>query len=437
MNRLSEYVWVFLILGCLGCRKESGEGQCLIRVESEAGDTKSILDGAAGWDERISEICLFSYESGSGLLEQVVYATGSTATLSYNPRLSHELYVLANLGDLTGAAPLHASDMASFRCTVPSLATMREKGMPMCRKAPLPTDGTALRLRRLLSRLVVSVQADEMEEDLVPDGLYVRQAAGALYPFRTGGSAVLSAEDLASEADQALFPSGGPLILYVPENRQGDLLEADTDSMDKSRSNPRLSGGAYCTYLELLTEKRGTDGVGGDLTYRFFPGENPRCNFDLEGGKSYEIALRLTWNGMFVDGNWKVTRENWNDRRTLLLSLSEDGPFSENLSLEMVSGTSRTLYLRCASPEGSHQEGGWRVRDNDGMGVLPGGSSASCSAICVSVPYSLALPGSEKQIDFTTREGLLTASARIRILSPSSSFSFATPDDAGAGTNTY
>lgn len=47
MNRLSEYVWVFLILGCLGClgcRKESGEGQCLIRVESEAGETKSILD---------------------------------------------------------------------------------------------------------------------------------------------------------------------------------------------------------------------------------------------------------------------------------------------------------------------------------------------------------------------------------------------------------
>ena len=426
-----------LLLACAGCQKESGEARCLVRAEAEGSGTKSVLDAADAWDERISEMSLFSYDTRLGRLEQAVYVRGNTAPVTYDRSVGHELYVLANLGDLTGQAPLYAADMASFRCDVPGLSVMQEKGMPLCRKAPLPTDGSPLSLRRLMARLVVSLRTDEMADDLSPEGLYVRQAAGALYPFRSGGSAVLSTGDLASEADQATFPSDGPLVLYVPENRQGNLLNDNTDSMDKSWSNPKLSGGNLCTYLELQSEKRGADGVGGDLTYRFFPGGNPRCNFDLEGGKSYQIALTLTWNGMFVEDNWKVSRENWNDRRSLQLSLSESGPFTDNLALEMTAGSSRTVYLRCAAPEGVHQASLWQVLQADGMVVQPGASTGNSSAVKITVPYSLALPGSEKQVVFTTREGRLSASARIQILSPSSSFTITSPDIVGSGSNIY
>ena len=138
-----------LLLACAGCRKESGEARCLVRAEAEGSETKSVLDAADAWDERISEMSLFSYDTRRGRLEQAVYVRGNTVPVTYDRSVGHELYVLANLGDLTGQAPLYAADMAGFRCDVPGLSVMQEKGMPLCRKAPLPTDGSPLSLREL------------------------------------------------------------------------------------------------------------------------------------------------------------------------------------------------------------------------------------------------------------------------------------------------
>ncbi len=190
----------------------------------------------------------------------------------------------------------------------------------------------------------------------------VRRAARAVFPFEDGGSSAKSADDLNADVSDWQTVADGyddlseTLTLYIPENMQGDLLDANSNPWDKSESNSGLDA-SLCTYITVEGFKDGeVDGVEGDFVYRFFPGENDVRNFDLQGNMVYEITLELTWDGMYVDDNWKVEKSNWSDSRSIQVSTSEDHGYARNATLTLMHGAEDVPVYIYFSPHGEEYE---------------------------------------------------------------------------------
>ena len=93
------------------------------------------------------------------------------------------------------------------------------------------------------------------------------------------------------------------IVLYIAENRQGT-------GSGSSQAGKRPASGreSLVTYLEYTATKSGaSDGLSGNMTYRVYLGENETNNFDVVRDHVYEATLELSWNGLFYEGDWRVT----------------------------------------------------------------------------------------------------------------------------------
>ena len=427
---MKSLAYLFIPLFCLlSCVNESRTGEVLILTRLD-GAAKSRLIHDENGLEKVNEVCCFAYDSRNGLLETTVYQRGNSFSLSLDKNAGHRLYVLANLGDQCSMAPVRMDGMSDYSCPVPAIREMSRGGLPMCGAIDLErgSDGSEIRLRRLMARLVVNIRTDSEfggSGAVNAQDIKVLQCPNVFYPFSVGGSSARRAEEVsltAWDSESLLFSGADNIELFVPENCQGDLLGSGVSQMEKSLSNPELDAvkGALCTYIEVEADKNNSgDGVSGNLTYRFFPGNGSAKNFDLAGGYAYYIDLILSWNGMFVEGNWKVSRENWTDERSLLVSGEADGPYSAKLNLELPPGTiGQKHYLRFSPlSDGTHSAEGWTMsKEGEGLEaeILSNGSSYAC--IGVSLDENLSI-GSTKSILYKTKEGRHLAKVNI-VLSP-------------------
>lgn len=419
---------LFPLLILVSCSRGNEEEKTLFQVE-----VPDVLKGQLNLGETqlsaVNQLTCFAYNTTSGMLETVSHENGDSFCLSLDKRAAHKIYVLANLGNLCDAAPLRETEMQLFSCAVPSLATISTGGVPMCGSVYLPAgEGSArISLRRLMSRFFISVKYGDTylgSANLRPRNIKVRQSAKVFYPFAGGGSAVKNTDEVTDTGgDEALFPlsSGNCVELFIPENCQGDLLSSDPLQMDKSMSNPELGTekGYLCSYIEVYADKiNGGDGISGEVTYRFFPGNGSARNFDIRGGYAYYIDLVLSWNGMFVEGNWKVERGNWLDERSLGVCASENGIYGNELTLQLPPGAyGHKHYLRFSPlSDGHHSAEGWSLSDENGpvrASILSQGSSFA--AIGVSIDAG-AQTGSRGSIVYSTPEGRHKAKVNVDIV---------------------
>ena len=111
------------------------------------------------------------------------------------------------------------------------------------------------------------------------------------------------------------------LVLYVPENMQGDLLRGNDDP---ARKNADVLGkvSALCTYLEVdFSMAKRIMGIGGTLKYRFYPGSDHVSNFDVKGGRSYSMTLVPSFdNALNLSACWKLDNTGWSDDRSVSFS---------------------------------------------------------------------------------------------------------------------
>ena len=128
-----------------------------------------------------------------------------------------------------------------------------------------------------------------------------------------GGSRALTAEevmdgDYASAGDlNTLNTTGEGIHFYTLENRQGTLLPQVTDPWQKIPDN--LSNGNLCTYIEVNASFRQGFFYSGNVTYRFYLGQDSTTNFDIIRNNDMSVLLTLSGDN-FGEGqqniSWKV-----------------------------------------------------------------------------------------------------------------------------------
>ncbi len=388
---------------------------------SEPG-TRSVLT-SSGIEDRISHATVAAYDSRTGMLADIVHS-GTSPSLTLSTGCTYNIYVIANLGDLTSSFPVQESQVASMRCPLKSYSSMNSVGIPMAGKVTTPwRSGIILGIRRLMAKAVITVRHSDMsaggsDRAFSNTVVKVHRAAAAVYPFAAGGSAARSSADISTgEAEYQTVSDGyaatsESLVLYIPENMQGTLLSGNTDQWNKSESNGSLDA-SLCTYISLEGVKDGTvDGVAGDFTYRFFPGGDNSRNFDLQGNKVYDISMVLTWNGMYVTDNWKVEKSGWSDTRMIGVSTSRDGGYTSSASLVLARGSDRVPVYVFYSPHGMRYEteesGGTAHHLDRGWVFMPKYSPSDGSTVTTSKANTSEYSGTYMSTGFVSHDAYRT-----------------------------
>ncbi len=344
----------------------------VVAAEDFSVSTRSVLPETAAFENMITDVTLLAYDNDSGCLIGSLYSSSSELAISLPKEKNYRIVVFANMGDQTGNASSRMSDLESFRYTVLNYSQLKGLGIPMVCDMVTPWKSSlTVSLRRLMAKLVVKVDKSDIstmggggETSFSNSHISVSRIARTLHPLATGGSRALSEEELfqGEDIEYDTFSSttadiSNELVLYVPENRQGNLLPDNGNAMDKSESNTGLAGEELCTYIIHKGHKNGsTDGVSGNIVYKFFPGADNLGSFDLEGGKRYDITLRLTWNGMYTEGNWKVKKSDWIDSREISVSLFRDRAYSGSCSVALAQGSTDVPVYIYYSPSGLDYE---------------------------------------------------------------------------------
>ncbi len=153
----------------------------------------------------------------------------------------------------------------------------------------------------------------------------IRQANGSIVP--------LNVPNMLYDADNAIDADGDPSMtnahkktytFYVPENLQGDLLTTDDPNLKNLENGELEPVKGLLTYLEFKGTVNPSNayaaqiGYTGDFTYRFCLGNDNCKNFDVVGGRCYDITLNFTVNSLFnPEAEWKVSSDSFLDGRVV------------------------------------------------------------------------------------------------------------------------
>ncbi|MBP3794516.1 MAG: DUF4906 domain-containing protein [Bacteroidales bacterium] len=369
MRTLSYYLALVLLLGGVAsCQRETDPAPeedvdlytlSLSRVQPES---KGLI---GSWNDRSAETILSQARLAIYLNGRLHtdYPVGSGDKVQLNKALEYNIYALTSTGE-GWVWPQDEADLAEKTLILEEDSSVyRTRGIPLfgslTKKRPEEadaydglTDGCiTLPVRRLFARVSFHFEPDFASlqpyafNELV--SLNVCHSNNVLRPFSDSCKALSTSDIRISGWDRKTEPylySDQPdaIVLYIPENLQGDLLSHNDDPYRKIPDQVDLLNGSgkadLCTYLEAVVHAEETylPGVGGDATYRFYLGKNTTTNFDVEGNVDYDVTLTLSREGLGMTANWKVDTGSLSDNRHF--------HFLANSRMVRPGGTA---YLRC------------------------------------------------------------------------------------------
>ena len=288
----------------------------------ENGSTKGSISPN---ENLIQEICLAIYREEDGRLMESQTVRSAESIEMELPGGRYNIYVTANMDVFN--APASETDMAQICHTVDSFSEMNQT-LPMCwtGKADLkPGENTVVyaNLERLVSKIGFNVERGSIP-DLEIISVRLCQGAGRIRPFMDGGSRILTTAeamdgDYATAQDIGLLMDGETVYFYVAENCQGTLLPYNKDPWSKIPDNIGEKAG-LCTYLEMKCRWKDTADYDGDVTYRFYLGEDAYGNFDIRRNSLHNLTLymnpesldRISWKidtSQMESIKWRVTSD--------------------------------------------------------------------------------------------------------------------------------
>ena len=327
MRTLSYYLALVLLLGGVAsCQRETDPAPeedvdlytlSLSRVQPES---KGLI---GSWNDRSAETILSQARLAIYLNGRLHtdYPVGSGDKVQLNKALEYNIYALTSTGE-GWVWPQDEADLAEKTLILEEDSSVyRTRGIPLfgslTKTRPEEadaydglTDGCiTLPVRRLFARVAFHFEPDFASlqpyafNELV--SLNVCHSNNVLRPFSESCKALSTSDIRISGWDRKTEPylySDQPdaIVLYIPENLQGDLLSHNDDPYRKIPDQVDLLNGAgkadLCTYLEAVVHAEQTylPGVGGDATYRFYLGKNTTTNFDVEGNVDYDVTLTLS-----------------------------------------------------------------------------------------------------------------------------------------------
>ena len=275
----------------------------------------------------VSDVNLLIYNA-EGILEEQRYwparqldvSDGAvrlrTTLLTETP---YDLFIVANLGYALQPLPREETESYRYHMAYPDEYS---RGMPMSgRLDGLVTRGESeirIPLVRTMARIDLRLDRTKLDSDVtfqvtsvvVGNGpssvkLFADSRAESATQVFAGGFSLDGRQVQALNIDQSPGVSG-TVSLYLPENLQGDLLDAD-DERDKVFKEGQYD--KVCSYLEIRGSYHSDSWhtrAGEPLIYRFYLGDGPG-NFDVSRNTAYQVTVHLEGTGLGEDG-WRVDK---------------------------------------------------------------------------------------------------------------------------------
>lgn len=284
-------------------------------VDADAASTKSSL---SVYETSVSNADILVFDASSGRLDQAVYsADGTTMSVTLVKGHPYNIYVLANIGDVTSAVKAsyvtESAFAAGYRHSFTSFASIAANGFPMASRGSVPfTGGSSASLSVPVDRMVAkyNVRVDRSAlsgSTLTVKSVRVRQNALSFVPFGSAGdrcSPSVCDGDSATASDVSTLNAGGTVSFYVLENRQGVLLPSNGDPWAKVPGNIS-SRKDCCTYLEMTCAYSSDTKRCDNATYRMYLGADASTDFNVTRNSVYTLTLRLTDAGTGAS-SWKI-----------------------------------------------------------------------------------------------------------------------------------
>lgn len=276
----------------------------VIFTASASGTTRSVLNCDAN---AIRDLSLYIFNAEDGTPAGHLSGEDLETYRMILKSGAYNVYALANINNLPAFD--YEEDIREHAVMM-DLKSM-DKGIPMCWNGTIyvsagQTTEVDISLERMVSAVWFSIDMG-LVEGLEITSMKLRQAAQTVRPFAGEESRALGKDevtdgDYATEKDLALLMKGESICFYVPENCQGVLLPDNTDPWAKVPDNIDDRAG-LCSYIEMKGKWRDDAYYAGEITYRFYLGEDPCSSFDVRRNSIQSLVLcpdeanfdRISW----------------------------------------------------------------------------------------------------------------------------------------------
>lgn len=294
-------VWV---TACPAVPVSLQEGDAPVKTSMAVG-----VDGVAGY-------WLAAYRNG--LLEaSAVSPDGGPLVLKLLKGQSYHLYALANAGEVR--PPESEEVLRRLALPVTDAYAGDAQPLPMtwqCEEFIPGAEQVNLNLAfgHLFARLRVRLDKGTLGA-LHIDAVRLCRTASVLFPFSADRlpqeASAMSSEhlfadgDSASPSDLSELNAGGEMLLYVPENRQGNLLPGNTSPWVRIPENLG-DAASRCTFLEVAASLPDGQALEGDAVCRIFLGLDAAENFDVPRNADLRLSLFLTDKMLTAGLGWRI-----------------------------------------------------------------------------------------------------------------------------------
>ena len=265
----------------------------------------------------VSNVNYYLFRNGSFIGQEYFDDAADFAITLPSTTLSYNVYILANVGELTIPSGTAESAMGTavhfdYGSRSNYFNTIETDGFPMCNIVEGFSASSAAQysLKRLVHTLYVKMNTDNLSTtSMTFTGLQIKQAPRDIYPFANGGSkaTVIMDGDCAnlSQSDNDRLNAGETVTLYLLENMRGELIPGNTSWSTKipSRISSTVERGR-ASYIQMTAEVQTATALYENNIYRAYLGTSA-SNFDVCRNTYFLLNNNFT-NDMVVDDEWRL-----------------------------------------------------------------------------------------------------------------------------------
>ena len=309
---------IFAVLSLLSCSLEEPFDRAeetpsvqtktaIVKISVQPPKTRSSVSVD---EQLINDINFLAYLNGN-LAASLYTEDLSDVVLELNRNHSYNLYAVSNIGEIT--PPATEEEMKEAFSHFINGINDFSYGLPLSwSRTGFNVSSNTMSLSIVMVRLAakVSFSIDKsVLSGLTVNSVRLCQSPLVVYPFMEGGSRVndytlVTDGDYATAEDLAVLNSGKKIFFYTLENCQGTLLPDNTDPWAKTPDYLNQES-ELCTYIEAECSFEEGNLLSGDVTYRFFLGEDNTSDFSVIRNSDMHVTLTLTGEGL-TEISWKV-----------------------------------------------------------------------------------------------------------------------------------
>lgn len=327
MRRVSIVIALIALFGCTKFDYSTTKRVVLnINFQFEVA-TKS----GAATPTPISNLLLLIYNSGGDLEYEQSFTQTEECSIKVTAG-AKRVVAIANLDELQ--LPTRGSYNALASTKIDSFYGSDQKRILIgeCFKESISArERVTITLKELVAKITFIFDFEELDSSIEMEPYYIAvrnsaKKAPLLGPNTPPSSEIDAGGITLYYSDLEPLQKEIPHSLYIFENCQGTVVGGNSSDIKLPTGKEHL-----CSYIEAKFNYKSDTHQGG-VTYRYYPGNNPINNFDIERGKEYRITLKFSGSAI-SNPSWQCDLTNLGER---LYSITAEcyPPFVRNLSGE-------------------------------------------------------------------------------------------------------